>query len=401
MAADNLNTGLLVVGGGLSGSAMALPAARAGIDCVLVEKNAAPPAAPDQDPRILALSPASRRILDAVQAWRAPAGRFQRMQVWDEMGRGRLNFAAADIDQPALGYTIPQGLLEDALATARDAAPTITTLTGATPTRLRRDDKTIRATLNDGRCVTARLLVAADGAGSAARRLAGIEYDARPYQQTAVAGVVRTALPHEQTARQRFLRTGPLAFLPLEDPHQCGFVWSTAPGAARRLLALSDADFRQRLAAAFEHRLGDIVAVSSRRGFDLQRAQARRYCAPRTALLGDAAHCVHPLAGLGANLGLLDAACLAQVLSAAHRQQRDYGAMAVLRKYERWRRGENFVAMMTLDRLKWFFETQAPPLPWVRNAGMELFDALQVLKNLTMRLAMGLAGDLPDIVKNG
>ena len=254
--------------------------------------------------------------------------------------------------------------------------------------------------LSDGREVSAKLLIAADGTGSKIRQLAGIDYDARQYGQTAVASIVRTELLHEHVARQRFLRNGPIAFLPLADQNRCGVVWSTTPGQAVELLDMDEARFQQTLADAFEGRLGAISDSGVRQSFPLQRAQARHYCSDRIALIGDAAHCVHPLAGLGANLGLLDAASLFQVISKARMKQRDFGSMTVLRKYERWRKGENFMVMMALEGLKYLFENQTLPLPPLRNAGMGLYNSFQTLKNITMRRATGLDGDLPDIVKN-
>ena len=399
------DTELLIIGGGVIGNAMALLAAAGGIDCILVERNRRPvTATPVEDARALALTPASRKILTRVQAWQQLAqqdiGLFRQMHVWDENGSGSLFFDSADIGLPALGHIVPQDLLVGALEAARAAVPGISVHAGAEPVALSDAGNAIGVTLSDGREVAAKLLVAADGTGSKVRQLAGIGYPVRRYRQTAVAGIVRTELNHGQVARQRFLSDGPLAFLPLADPDRCGVVWSTAPGHADELLAMDEVEFQRTLGEAFEHTLGAVTDVGARQSFPLQRAQAQRYCSDRVALVGDAAHCVHPLAGLGANLGLLDAAGLSQVIGDARMKGRDPGGAAVLRKYERWRKGENFMVMMTLEGLKYLFENQTLPIPGLRNAGMELYNSFQALKNFTMRRATGLDGDLPDLVKS-
>ena len=397
------DTELLITGGGVIGSTMALLAASAGIDCILVERNRRPATeARTEDARMLALTPASGKILTRVQAWQQLAeqdiGLFRQMHVWDENGSGSLFFDSADIGLPALGHIVPQNLLVGALESARAGLHGISVHAGAEPAHLSDAGNAISVTLSDGREVSAKLLVAADGTGSKVRQLAGIGYPVHQYRQTAVAGIVRTELNHGQVARQRFLSDGPLAFLPMTDPNHCGVVWSTAPGHADDLLAMDEAAFQQALGEAFEHTLGAVTGVGARQCFPLQRAQARRYCSDRIALVGDAAHCVHPLAGLGANLGLLDVAALFQIINTAGRKGRDPGGAALLRKYERWRKGENYMVMMTLEGLKYLFENQTLPIPGLRNAGMELFNSFQALKNFTMRRATGLAGDLPDLV---
>ena len=399
------DTELLIVGGGVVGGSMALLAASNGIECILVERN--PVTATEktaEDTRVLALTPASRKILSVVRAWQQLAeepGLFKRMHVWDENGTGNLCFDSADIEQATLAYTVRQNTLVSALESVRTGLSGVALCAGAEPVALSDDHRAIRVQLSDGRELSAKLLVAADGTGSKVRQLAGINYAVRQYGQTAVASIVRTAVGHGQIARQRFLTDGPLAFLPLADPHRCGVVWSTTPAQAAELLAMDKAVFQQALADAFEHTLGAIPDTGVRHSFPLQRAQARRYCRDRIALVGDAAHCVHPLAGLGANLGLLDAASLFQVISEAGTRGRDPGSTAVLRKYERWRKGENFMVMMALESLKYLFENQTLPVPPLRNAGMGLYNSFQALKNFTMRRATGLGGDLPDIVMHG
>ena len=402
---DRLKMDILIVGGGVVGSSMALLAASNGFECGLVEQDTAagggPPAA---DPRVLALTLASQKILQFINAWQqlAPAdlGRFERMHVWDENGKAQVRFDSADVNQSTLGYIVQQNALVKAMEKAREFQPAVTGFTGVSPTSLSPDRKEVTLGLSDGRQVSAKLIIAADGARSKLRQLAGIDYDSRKYGQTAVASVVQTELPHERVARQRFLAKGPIAFLPMAEQDQCGVVWSTTPEQAAELLDMDEAGFHALLQRVFESRLGMIKHSGVRQSFPLQRAQARHYCADRLALVGDAAHCVHPLAGLGANLGLLDAASLLEVLCNARAGRRDIGGMTVLRKYERWRKGENFMVMMVLEGLKYLFENQTSPLPEFRNAGMGVFNSFHALKNFIIRRATGMEGDLPAIVKN-
>ena len=401
-----LNTEVLIVGGGVIGGSMALLAASSGIECILVERNSSfATGTPPTDARTLAVSLASRKILSALQVWQQlpqeETGLFKHMHVWDENGTGNLRFDCADIGQSTLGYIVRQNVLVSTLESTLAQHQGVSVYYGAEPVTLGGNGKAIRVKLSDGREVSARLLIAADGVRSKLRQLAGMDYPVHQYKQTAVAALVTTAEDHGHTARQRFLTDGPLAFLPMADPRNCGVVWSTTPARAAQLLALEEAEFQRELADAFQHTLGVLTDIEVRQSFPLQRAQAQHYCSNRVVLVGDAAHCVHPLAGMGANLGLLDAACLSQVIGDAVMKGRDPGDTAVLRKYERWRKGENFMVMMTLEGLKYLFENQTLPVPTLRNAGMGLYNSAQALKNFTMRRATGLAGDLPELASSG
>jgi 2-octaprenylphenol hydroxylase len=210
---------------------------------------------------------------------------------------------------------------------------------------------------------------------------------------------VRTAEPHGETARQRFLPEGPLAFLPLGESHTCSIVWSTGHAHAEALLALDDSEFRAELESAFGSALGAVSEVGPREGFPLRMRHAEHYVVERVALAGDAAHTIHPLAGQGVNLGLLDAAALAEVLLAAAAAGRDPGGLATLRRYERWRRGDNLLMIAAMEGFKRLFAGSLPPLAWARNLGLEITDRLPPLKSLFMRRALGLGGDLPRLAR--
>jgi len=394
------DTEVVIVGAGPVGATLAGMLGHQGIDCIVIEAGEPDQASPGSipDPRALALTRSSKQILKGFNAWkRLPQDRlgyFRRMHVWDENGKGEIRFDCEELCESSLGYIVEQPVLQDTLFRVLEFIPAVSIYTGDKPREIRLDNDAITVRLNEGQ-LRGKLLVAADGIHSATRELADIGYIMHDYQQTAIACVVRTELPHNQTARQRFLSSGPLAFLPMADPHQCGIVWSTSPDYADQLLAMDSEQFNHTLRKAFENVLGEILESGKRVGFPLQRAQAECYCKERIALVGDAAHSVHPLAGQGVNLGLLDAASLTQVLQEARKKNRDLGIMRGLRRYERWRKGENHLMMMVFEGFKYLFESQAVPVPLIRNMGLNIVDRNSLVKHFIMRRAMGLEGDLP------
>jgi 2-octaprenylphenol hydroxylase len=210
---------------------------------------------------------------------------------------------------------------------------------------------------------------------------------------------VTTSLAHEHIARQRFLTRGPLAFLPLADPHQCGIVWSTTPEQARELLAMPGPEFCQALQLAFEHRLGEITSCGKRGAFDLYRSNAPAYIADRLVLAGDAAHTVHPLAGQGANMGLLDVAVLAELILDARSKQRAIYSRQLLRRYERWRRTDNQCMQLTLDGIRTLFASQNNALVKLRSFGLDTLNSIPWIKSGIMLHAMGREGNLPAVAK--
>jgi len=262
------------------------------------------------------------------------------------------------------------------------------------------NDETASVTLRDGRRFEARLLVGADGAASKVRGAAGIGAREIDVDQKGIVATVRTERPHASTAYQRFLPTGPLALLPLSAPDASSIVWSAATASADELLALDDAAFTARLQDAFGDRLGRIVSVSRRQAFTLALAHARTYTAPRVALIGDAAHTVHPLAGQGVNLGWMDAAMLAETLCAAAARGRDIGTHACLRRYERARKGENLAMIALTGGFNYVFANSRPWARRLRRRAIALADACGPLKRVMMRRACGLEGDLPALARS-
>jgi 2-octaprenylphenol hydroxylase len=398
---------VVIVGAGMVGATLACALSVSSRLRVALVDSATPGAewSPDKfDLRVSAISWASKRIFEALDVWRGMTKRrvtpFLEMRVWDSGGKGEIHFDSADLGEPAMGYIIENGVISQALLERLTVLSDVELVLGNGVSSVQVVDDQVKVCLADGRGLDAQLVVGADGARSRVRQMAGIETVGWRYDQCAVVANVTTALGHRETAWQRFLPDGPLAFLPL-DSGECSIVWSTTPEHAQALLAMDDATFASALEVAFENRLGEITTVGRRASFPLQLQHATHYVVPRVALVGDAAHAIHPLAGQGANLGFLDAAALAEVLAEAAQTGADIGSCKVLRRYERWRKGDNLLTMSTMDGFKRSFGSANPGVRLARNLGLSAADHIQPVKHWFMRHAMGLLGDLPKLARGG
>ena len=383
-----------VVGGGMVGAATALALARAGFATALLDARAPQPwrASDEVDLRVVGLAPSSISLLDQLGVWTAirtsRAGPYARMHVWDAESGAAIDFDAADENRDLLGYIVENNLVQWGLWQALDAAGVKRVCPAEVQGFVAHDDRVV-VDLAGGETLSARLLVAADGAASPLRGMAGIETRGRDYAQRAVVAHVATERPHQQTAWQRFLPSGPLALLPLADGRS-SIVWSLPEDEAQRVLALDDAAFRDAVAVASDFRLGRITASTRRAAFPLRLQLAEKYQSERFVLLGDAAHAVHPLAGQGVNLGLRDVVELRDTLIAARVQGRDFAAAHVLRRYARRRRSADTLDARGFDGLARIYAWQSPPLVAARGLGMRVLDRLLPLKR---RLAAHAAGD--------
>ncbi len=383
-----------VVGGGMVGAAAALALARAGFSTALLEvrEPAAWSADDEVDLRVVGLAPSSLALLDDLGVWMsirdARAGPYAHMHVWDAESGAAIDFDAASEGRDLLGYIVENNLVQWTLWQALEAAG-VSRLCPAEVKGFEAHGDRIQLELADGEILTAGLLVAADGAASPLRQLAGIGTRGRDYAQRAVVAHVRTERPHENTAWQRFLPSGPLALLPLADDRS-SLVWSLPEAEARRVLALDDQAFLDELGIASDFRLGRIIDSTRRAAFPLKLQLAERYQADRFVLLGDAAHAVHPLAGQGVNLGLRDVTELRDTLVAARAAGRDIGAAHVLRRYARRRRSADTLDALGFDALARIYAWQSPALVAARGLGVRLLDHLAPLKRRISEHAAGL-----------
>lgn len=387
---------VVVAGGGIAGAALALALAQRDFEVGLVEPRE-PEGVSAGDPiglRVSALSLGSRNLLQQLNVWSNLDGPrltpYRAMHVWDEAAQ--LHFDAADIDSAALGFIVENALLQQALWAALRAHDRVALRTPASVKSFDGDDRSSRVILDNGDSIRCRLLVGADGAKSNIREKAGLKHLLVEYGQKAVVGVVETELNHASTAWQRFTDTGPVALLPLPDGHQVSIVWSTGTPEAEALLSLPDEPFGQALTDITTARLGQLKPVSRRAAFDLVRLEANRYIKPGLALIGDAAHVVHPLAGQGANMGLQDVAALVDVLGDARGRGAYLGSITCLRRYERWRRSENTVMSVTLDSLHKLFLSDKAPLPLLRQSGLNLVNRVGFARRLFAGHASGIGG---------
>jgi 2-polyprenylphenol 6-hydroxylase len=402
---------VVIVGGGPVGACAGALLARGtadapGLVVALLEPRAPQllsAAPPQPDVRVVALSRASERVLARAGAWARVCGLrlspYERMRIWHESvsaeSEAVLVFDAADVGEPNLGYIVENQLLQGALleAFARSGGH----IEPSPLASVEIEEEHVRVGTGRG-TLSARLVVGADGAQSALRAAVGLSAQTRSYGQSAIVATVATSRPHQATAWQRFMSDGTLAFLPLADGTS-SIVWSADEEVATRLVAAEADDFARSLDRASDLALGSTRLVSRRVSFPLARLAAQRYVAQRVALIGDAAHVVHPLAGQGVNLGLLDAATLAQLVVAAVAAREDPGALGVLRAYERWRKSEVVAMATAIDLFDRLLAHGRGPLARIAQRGLSWVSRSQELRRFFIRRALGLSGELPDAAR--
>ncbi len=402
---DTRRYDVVIIGAGIAGGSLALALSDADFHVALVEAGERPGAPPlaaagvdDFDPRVSALTPQSRQLLQRLRAWDGVAEQrvceYAHMSVWDAEGTGRIDFDSSELNCEVLGYIAENRVVLHALAEELDACPEVRRLQPARLSSCTANASGVTVSLEDGRELQADLLVAADGALSAVREQLGFATREWDYGHRALVATVELENSHRHTAWQRFLISGPLALLPLPDDgsgrHFCSIVWSCEEALAEELLAMDDAAFCDALSRASEYCLGKVLHSSARFSFPLRQRHAVDYVQPGVALVGDAAHTIHPLAGQGVNLGLKDVAVLAEEIVAARERGLSPGSLDCLGRYQRRRKGDNLLMMAAMDGFKRLFAQRALPLRWLRNVGMREVSRIAPLKRRIMRHAMGL-----------
>jgi 2-octaprenyl-6-methoxyphenol hydroxylase len=390
-----------IVGGGMVGASLAVALGNTGLKVVVIEPFApnANTTQPSFDDRTTALGNASRRIFESLGVWEAMAPRAAPIRTIHVSEAGRFGFArlqAAEQGIDAFGFIVTNRTIGAALWAKLNTVKGITLRVPARTERVEIEEDYARVTvLNDAtgekESITARLVVAADGAHSSVRAAAGIEAEVQDYDQIAMIANVASDRPHDETAYERFTQAGPLALLPLHDG-SWGLVWSAQPAESARLLALSDECFLQELQSLFGWRAGRFVKVGKRASYPLKLSRAVTTVARRSVLIGNAAQALHPVAGQGFNLGLRDAAMLAELLASGGS---DPGSAELLARFETWRSGDRSGVIRFTDGLIKLFGDKRPGMGLARNLGLLLFDLAPPAKSALARVSAGFAGPAP------
>ncbi|MBV8651340.1 MAG: UbiH/UbiF/VisC/COQ6 family ubiquinone biosynthesis hydroxylase [Alphaproteobacteria bacterium] len=401
-AAETLRSELIVSGGGLVGLTLAIAAAAAGLEVTVVDREAPPRAVAEAfDGRSSAIAFGSQRVLAGIGLWDkiAPeAEPIREIRVADGESPLFLHYDHAELGDDPLGYIVENRVIRRALFARVAELPNLRHLAPATVVAAERGAAGVKVELEDGRSLRGALLVGAEGRLSPLRRAAGIRTIEWSYPQIGIVCTVHHERPHLGIAVEHFLPAGPFAILPMTGDRS-SIVWTERAAIAPRMMALSDEGFLAELSKRFGDFLGTLRVVGPRWSYPLALMHAQSYVGQRLALIGDAAHVIHPIAGQGLNLGLRDVAALAELIVDTRRLGLDIGNAETLKRYERWRRFDTTTLAVVTDGLNRLFSNQLAPLALVRDVGLSIVNRLPPAKRFLMRHAMGLVGDLPRLVR--
>lgn len=402
-----LDTDITIIGAGLVGSALALALAPSGLNIAVVDagepsKLNLHSANRDYAARVSAINLSSVQFLKILGVWKTVAANrvspYRKMYVWDANSKAEITFDSENTDFGQLGYIIENDLIIRALLAQISRCGNISVLHSTVIQQITDEAKCKRVETSSN-TITSRLLIGADGQFSKVRELAKVPIEVGHFEQKAIVARIQTELVHQQSAFQRFDHSGPIAYLPLSDGSS-SIVWSCDTGLAQDLLKLNTEQFSAHVAEAMDHHLGAVSLLSEPIAFDLKQIHALRYVETRIALVGDAAHRTHPLGGLGANIGFMDAAALAEVITAKHHAKRDFGLLRNLRPYERWRRHQNNTALNAMQLFKSAFGSDLPAISTMREVALNLADSNTLLKSVIKQAGMGTKGFVNDLPKS-
>ena len=384
---------VIIFGGGMVGLVLAAALSKANFTIAVIESKE--PCLDwdetDYDARVSAINLASMCFLNDLHVWSnlqsTRISPVDRMLVWDTQGGGEIDFNAYDVHEEALAYIVENREIIRVLWEKLTDDPNVDLIFPCKADSVTVNDHEVRLRLDNDVMFISDVIVGADGAQSWLRSQMPIEIVEKPYQHHAVVAVIHTEKPHERTAYQPFLKTGPLGVLPLNDSHRIAIVWSTNPAHANELMAMKNENFNRALTNAIGSRLGHMQCLSNRQSIPLTMRHAKQYIAERMALVGDAAHTIHPLAGQGVNLGFMDAACFSETLSNAKEKSQAIGSTRVLRRYERWRRGDNALMLLAMRLFKEGFADQSPLWVSLRSFGLNMTNKQAWIKKYFMQAA--------------
>jgi 2-octaprenylphenol hydroxylase len=392
---------VVISGAGMVGSTAACLFAKQGLKVGLLDSHAVADWQPDQDyPRVSAVNLASVNVFKWLEVWNSIADKrispFNAMHVWEQHSEASIHFDAPTLGQPDLGFIIENNAITSSLIDKLRQNYNVRIMESSALSERQVHNNKLTLVTDNGETIECTLLVGADGAQSRVRELCGISADSFDYDQDAIVTSVTLEKGHQSTAWQSFLPTGPVVMLPLHDG-RCSIVWSCDREFADELMDTDDERFCAALSDIFSQHLGRILDCSDRIRFPLRQRHAAHYISRYTALVGDAAHTTHPLAGLGANIGFMDVAALAEVIDAARNKNHPIANHTVLRRYERWRKGENALVLGTMKGFKMIFGQSGDAVRSIRQFGFNLADQVSPIKSSFAKYAMGLSGDLPSI----
>lgn len=401
---SNHNYDLTIVGGGIVGTTLAVALKNVGLKIAIIEAQSRTGVANRK--RAYALSILSGKILQGMGVWQdifPHIGKFKHIRLSDDLFPWVVKFKTDDLDTDYLGYVGEHPYILSALQKASLDSPHITYFDNASIKNIKSESSSTALIIesnNQEISLQTKLLVGADGTKSYVRKFAEIKTRGWKYWQSCVAFTIKHTALSNDIAFERFWQTGPMGILPLPG-NRCQIVWSAPHNLAEELKSLSDRDFIDRLNHHTEGLLGEMELVSDRIVFPVQLMQSETYIKPRLALIGDAAHCCHPVGGQGLNLGIRDAAALAEVLIYAYEQREDIGSISVLKRYNQWRKQENLMILAFTDFLDRFFSTSFIPIVAIRRLGLLMMKYFKPLKIFALQLMTGFKGRMPRLTFNG